>query len=425
MQPVNSKAMEVANQLVTRLDTVFQYPDTDTLAQCESLLGTAMHLCETVIPKYCLNHGIVDSLRFKLGHFLHYYRVDLTKSGKIYADILANNPDKDNPLSLMALNQQALVCFKQDDYTRAKHYFLQALSQCNHIYGKYSEYSIRILQHLLSRLKLLQSYDASTAYNLLGVAYQCVDDFEQASQYLQQSIAVRRKLFDDNHIDLALPMQNLGVLWYEWGQWDSAMTCFEQAYAIFTQHQLQGIDMAYLLDNMASIFAIKGQLTMALSYCRRGLKMLIRAKGINNIDVIQTLINLATYYLRLNKPARTIKISGWTQKLLQQLDAQSAQSQWPGLYFNFARAHQLLGQLAEERHYLDKAIDGAKCHFGTDHLNTAAFLHDKVLNCLASKDNQAAKAAATEAYQIRLAALGEQHSDTRHIRQILHSLDTP
>lgn len=71
--------------------------------------------------------------------------------------------------------------------------------------------------------------DWATTLNNLGMAYQFLQDLDQAERLFRESLEMRRRVLPENHPHLAGSLNNLGLIEEERGRYQEAASLFEQA----------------------------------------------------------------------------------------------------------------------------------------------------------------------------------------------------
>lgn len=118
-------------------------------------------------------------------------------------------------------------------------WFTRCAETCR-IYGKTSVYK-RCLDLVIgfteetNCMNEKSSVDGKLSSHLLwfcGRALHHLCDYSSALKYLENSLAIRKKVYDKNHADVALCLWTLGRVHRELSHKEQAMTCFEEALSI-------------------------------------------------------------------------------------------------------------------------------------------------------------------------------------------------
>jgi tetratricopeptide (TPR) repeat protein len=67
------------------------------------------------------------------------------------------------------------------------------------------------------------------------MAWNALGDSKKAITYLEQALAIGRKIYGENHPAVATRLSNLGTAWNALGDSKKAITYLEQAHSIFQE----------------------------------------------------------------------------------------------------------------------------------------------------------------------------------------------
>ncbi|MGB0526020.1 MAG: CHAT domain-containing protein [Flammeovirgaceae bacterium] len=133
-------------------------------------------------------------------------------------------------------------------------------------------------------------------YNGLGNAYQYVDQHKKSISCYNQAIAIKKHLYGENSVQVALTQSNVGVVYNDLGSYDSAIAVFEAALEIYfasgkVDRLASQIGNAY--NNIGYSFRIgKNNNRVALEYFRKSLPYRLKAFGQDGVMVAQTYRNI-------------------------------------------------------------------------------------------------------------------------------------
>lgn len=151
---------------------------------------------------------------------------------------------------------------------------------------------------LATKIKYPQSL--AQAYNDLGIIYYDKENFDTAIALYNKAVAIRKQLKDD--LGLAKLYSKLGILYHQKGVYDSALTNQFMALELFKKTNVD-VGTATALNNIGNANQNLGRLDEALEYHQKAL--LIRKK-INDIDgMAMSYGNLATVYSMQKKYAES------------------------------------------------------------------------------------------------------------------------
>ncbi len=120
---------------------------------------------------------------------------------------------------------------------------------------------------------------------------------EMALHYFEESLCVIRKIYGDNHPDVALSLNNIGGVYDLKGEYNKALGYFEESLGIYkfiygNNHQ----DVAMTLNNIGGVYDLKGEYDMALDYYQESLCVIKKIYGNDHPWVAFILNNIGGIY---------------------------------------------------------------------------------------------------------------------------------
>ncbi|MDR1509420.1 MAG: tetratricopeptide repeat protein [Synergistaceae bacterium] len=242
-------------------------------------------------------------------------------------------------------------------------------------YAKAREYGERALA---IRLKLFGEEHADTASLLysLGVDYSELGDYAKAKEYDERALAVRLKLFGDEDHDTASSLNNLGNDCHKLGDYAKAKEYHERALAIWLKlFGDEDHDTASSLNNLGVDYDKLGDYAKAEEYIKRALAIRLKLFGEKDPDTAWSLNNLGSNYLGLGdyvkakeyiERALAIRL-----KLFGENHADTANS-----LNNLGAAHCRLGSHLKEKEYYERAVAIYRKVLGDDHPVTLSVLNN-------------------------------------------------
>jgi tetratricopeptide (TPR) repeat protein len=70
---------------------------------------------------------------------------------------------------------------------------------------------------------------------MVGRTYNALAEYGRAKDYHEWALAIFKKIYGEQHPNVATSLNNLGSTYFEMGQKDKAGPYFQKAYAIFKQ----------------------------------------------------------------------------------------------------------------------------------------------------------------------------------------------
>jgi len=228
---------------------------------------------------------------------------------------------------IMSLQLQARIDLDQGRYQQAEKALLKALS-------------------LIDRINCSRELDAVPLYNLLGIVYKYMGNFDGAAEayrtcrqilrsnhmedgtlavlyhnlgglehskgryglaerYARKGLTIREKVLGAAHPDTAADMAALAAILHERGKYEQAKDIYLQVLSIFRklarrQSQYE-YDVAINLNNIAATYTALGKTEVAETNYKKALKLKQRILGGDHPDLGMTLNNLATLYVQQKK----------------------------------------------------------------------------------------------------------------------------
>lgn len=133
----------------------------------------------------------------------------------------------------------------------------------------------------------------SQLMDTMGRVFESLGLYDQALPLLETSLAVRKKILGEEHLDVAVSLLDLGgVLWRK-GEFEKARTLMEQGLAI--REKLLGPDhklVASSLHNLGNLYWSQGNYDQARRHLERALAIREKVLGLEHADVASTLNSL-------------------------------------------------------------------------------------------------------------------------------------
>ena len=214
--------------------------------------------------------------------------------------------------------------------------------------------------------------DVATSYNNLANAYQELVQYNEAKEYHEKALIIWKKIFGEEHISVAGSYNNLANVYQELGQYNEAKEYHEKALII--RKKIFGeehADVAGSYNNFANLYRNLGQYNEAKKYHEKALIIKKKIFGEEHADVAGSYNNLANLYQDLGQYNEAKKYHEkaliiW-KKIFGEEHADVAKS-----YNNLANVYQELGQYNKAKEYHEKALIIRKKIFGKEHADFAA-----------------------------------------------------
>ena len=218
--------------------------------------------------------------------------------------------------------------------------------------------------------------DVATSYNNLGVVYKNIGQYNEAKDYYEKALIIRKKIFGEEHADVATSYNNLGTVYGDLGQYNEAKDYYEKALII--RKKIFGeehADVATSYNNLGTVYGDLGQYNEAKDYYEKALIIKKKIFGEEHADVATSYNNLGTGYgdLGHHNEAKDYyeKALIIRKKIFGEEHADVATS-----YNNLGTVYGDLGQYNEAKDYYEKALIIKKKIIGEEHADVSAIYNN-------------------------------------------------
>jgi tetratricopeptide (TPR) repeat protein len=136
--------------------------------------------------------------------------------------------------------------------------------------------------------------DVALSLNNLAGLHQTQGNYDQAKPLYERSLAIREKVFGKEHPDVALSFNNLAELHQSQGNYDQAKPLYERAFAIWEKiHGKEHPSVAISLNNLALLHKTQGHYDQAKPLYERSLAIFEKVYSKDHPSVATSLNNLA------------------------------------------------------------------------------------------------------------------------------------
>lgn len=180
--------------------------------------------------------------------------------------------------------------------------FYRDLSNTYRITGEFS----LAMENSLNLKKLAEdektTNDIYYIYNLLALSYQTLMEYPLAKKYYKYSIELA--LEDNNEAYAGIVSANMGKLYYEQNQLDSALFYFEKGVKIEEKYELYA-NAGNSYNTIANIYLKKGLLDSTYTYLLKAVEF--NNKSNNKVGLVHTLMSVSNYYFRIENMDKALK----------------------------------------------------------------------------------------------------------------------
>ncbi len=302
---------------------LFDYRNLSTWSRCERLLAHALVCMDHCKQWEMYDDDFLELCRSALAYLHHLVRyMEAEALAKQIYDIDRSlfAPDgQDHAIISSDLNNHALILEALDRYAESESLYQQALQMRERLFGRNHPATADVI-HNLANLYAEQGFfdkaeqfhwealsirldaenvekeDVANSNHNLGNIYS-IKDYGQAEKYYQQSLAVLEKELGPRHPNLAIGLQNLGLLYQSKGQYGQAQAYLQRALAI--REEALGPDhpdVAKTLVCLANFHKNQDHLSEAEPLYQRALAIYQKTLDPDHPDRVIILVGLASFY---------------------------------------------------------------------------------------------------------------------------------
>ena len=85
--------------------------------------------------------------------------------------------------------------------------------------------------------------DVAASYNNLGIVYQDLGQYNEAKEYYEKALIIKKKIFGEEHAAVATSYNNLGSVSQDLGQYNEAKEHYEKALIIGKRFSARNMPM--------------------------------------------------------------------------------------------------------------------------------------------------------------------------------------
>jgi tetratricopeptide (TPR) repeat protein len=217
-----------------------------------------------------------------------------------------------------------------------------------------------------------------TALFNLGYAYKERSNYQEAIAKYQESLIVHKQAYGSIHPDIAATLNSLGMVYHEIDKLNEALNCYQESKRIYEQFPHRKIEMADVWVNIGNIYADKGEWDSALYYLNKGLEIRKDIHGIQAPKYADTLNDIANIYWEKREYQAALK--SYQQFLQISIQAYGELSADVAMaYANIGALYIYIDEYIKAEENLKKALQLRIGFYGEKHADVAV-----VYNSLAS-----------------------------------------
>ena len=213
--------------------------------------------------------------------------------------------------------------------------------------------------------------DVAMPYNNLGLVYNDTGDLEKAQEYHQLALKIRKEQLGPNHADVAMSYNNLGLVYNDTGDLERAKEYHQLALKI-RKEQLgpDHVEVATSYNNLGLVYLKTGDLEKAKEYPQLALEISREQLGPNHVDVATSYNNLGLVY---NETGDLEKAKEYHQLALKIRKEQLGPNhvEVANSYNNLGLVYNDTGDLEKAKEFHQLALEISKEQLGPNHVNVA------------------------------------------------------
>ncbi|XP_078345544.1 uncharacterized protein LOC144631047 [Oculina patagonica] len=278
------------------------------------------------------------------------------------------------------------------------------------------QYELAVSYHekaLVIRKKIYgeEHADVAATYNNLGAVYHDLGQYNEAKEFYDKGLVIRKKICGEKHADVAASYNNLGNVYRDFAQYNEAKENYDKGLVINkTINGEEHADVAASYNNLGLVYVNLGQYNAGKEYHEKGLVIRKKIYGEEHADVATSYNNLGDVYrhLGLYNEGKEFLEKGLVirKKIYCEKHADVAAS-----FYNLGAVHHDFVQYNEAKEYHEKALVIRKKIYGEEHADVATSYNNlgDVYRHLGRYDE--GKEYLEKALVIRKNIYGEEHAD--------------
>ncbi|CAH3181914.1 unnamed protein product, partial [Porites lobata] len=198
--------------------------------------------------------------------------------------------------------------------------------------------------------------------------------YNQAKEYYEKSLAIRKEIYGEHHGDVATNYNNLGTVYSDLGQYIQAKEYHEKSLAISKEicgdHEHHG-DVATSYNNLGLVYSNLGQYNQAKEYHEKSLAISKEIYGEHHGDVATSYSNLGLVYSNLGQYNQAKEYHEKSLAIRKEIYDEH-HGDVAINYNNLGNVYNHLGQYNQAKEYHEKSLAIRKEIYGEHHGDVAA-----------------------------------------------------
>ena len=244
-----------------------------------------------------------------------------------------------------------------------------------------------------------------------GQVYDRIGKYSQAEGFHKKALMIRKKIFGEDHTDVASSYNNLASVYCTLGKYNQAKELHEKALVIWGKINGEDhVDVARSYNNLASVYSSLGEYNQAKELYEKALVIWKKINVEDHVDVAPCYINLAAVYCRLGKYNQAKELHEKALVICKKFFGED-HTQTAAIYFNLAKVYRSLEEYNQAKKLIERALIIWKKIFGEDHAYVATSYNDLGSVHYSQEEYKQAKEFQEKALMIRKKVFGEDHPD--------------
>jgi tetratricopeptide (TPR) repeat protein len=244
--------------------------------------------------------------------------------------------------------------------------------------GDYDKAKECFYNNLLIKQKLYPDdhLDIAILLNNLGMACDCLGEHAEALSYYEQSLEIQKAIYPENQSDIASVLNNIGNVYGKLGKYLEALECYKQSSKIRNNLYPKGHpDTVASLHNIGNVYANLDNHPKALKYLGRALKILQNLYKEDHADIANSLSSIGNVYGRLKERSNALKYLKQALKMYQNLYLGNHPAIASSLY-NIGNTYKILEEYPKSLEYSNEALEMRKAIYPEKHPSIAMSLNN-------------------------------------------------
>ena len=301
------------------------------------------------------------------------------------------------------LNMSGQVYNRLGEYNQAKEFHEKALKIRKKIFGE-------------------DHADVATSYNNLASVYKGLGEYNQAKELHVKALTIRKTISGDDHADVATSYNNLALVYNRLGEYNQAKELQEKALMIFKN--IFGEDHAHVAtsyNNLALVYQRLGEYNQAKELHQKALIIRKKIFGEDHADVATSYNNLASVYNSLGEYNQAKELHEKALVILKKIFGED-HADVATSYNNLALVYNRLGEYTQAKELYEKALTIRERIFGEDHADVGTSYVNLASVHSSLGENSQAKELSEKALMIFKKIFVEDHADVATSYSILASV---